>query len=295
MKHKWQLWLLMVPILMAVLLMVSLHLESAADPEMLSRAEDTSRRSVNWCFWFIGLQCIAYWLYCGLRCGWRIPGLKLWPLMGGVLLGRALVMHILLERGVTLHIPAKLYFAFHLVCLTAFLSMTALLVVMARYAYRKCPAGVKSLIVLGCLSESPVLFARADAAGRYLLLNPESVAVCSGGRGGNESISEAESIRNRILTLGVDGGRLLTEDRSRNTLQNLRNSAALLPDPAAAVAVVTDDYHQFRACFIARSVLKGKVYGIPVHTSRVTMPHYLVKEFFSFLLLLAKRAAGRRD
>lgn len=295
MKNKKQLWFLAIPVTMAILLTISIHFTNIADPEKLDLAQEISRWVVNLGFLLSGLFCLGYWFLVGKRFGWHIPGLKLWPCMGSLLLVRAAIMYRALIKDYPFVVGPELYFALHVITMTVFYSMAGLLIIMARYAWRQCPKGMDALIVLGCLSGSKVLYARADAAADYMQRNSNCVTVCSGGQGSNETISEAESIRERILTHGIDDGRLILENKSRNTLQNLAFSAQLLPDPGCSVAVVTDDYHQFRARFIARSVLKRPVYGIPVHTSRVTLIHYLVKEYFSFLLLLAKRVIGKHN
>lgn len=143
------------------------------------------------------------------------------------------------------------------------------------------------------MSDSPVLYARADAAADYLLAHGDCLVICTGGQGGNESVSEAESAARRLRSAGVETDRIRLEDRSRNTIQNLVNSVPLVPDCARRLALVTDDYHQFRARLLARHYLKKPVSGLPVHTSSMTLPHYVMKEFFSCLLLLLKRFTGR--
>ena len=49
-----------------------------------------------------------------------------------------------------------------------------------------------------------------------------------------------------LVNKGMDAGRLLLEDQSRNTIENIENARALIGD-GHRTAVVTSDYHLARA------------------------------------------------
>ena len=76
------------------------------------------------------------------------------------------------------------------------------------------------------------------------------MAVVSGGQGEGEDISEAEAMRRYLVDKGVADGRILMEDRSTSTLENLTFSKQIIEnsggDPAR-VAVVSSSYHLYRA------------------------------------------------
>ena len=92
----------------------------------------------------------------------------------------------------------------------------------------------------------------------YLEGRPDIPVVLSGGRGPGEDISEAEAMRRALWKDGGEGnGRYLLEERSTNTAQNFAYSKALLEEygldtGTATVAVVTNDFHCFRAHIIAQ-------------------------------------------
>ena len=293
-RHLWRiglplaLWLL---VGMGVLAWISF--KGAIELNTADRMVRISAENTNWWFFFWGLCCMAYFVTVGLKCGWHVPGLKLWPCLAAVLLTRGVLMHFTLRRGAALPVSPWLYFAIHTLGMLLFLGCAIIMLQVLRCSNRQCPAGVGCLVVLGCQSQSPVLYSRADAAADYLAANPASVAICTGGQGSNESVPEARSAADRILTHGIGEERLRLEQQSRNTIQNFMNSVPLLPDDGCAVAVVTDDYHQFRAQKLARRLLKRPVYGIPVHTSMITLPHYVFKEYASYLLMQVKRLIGR--
>ena len=81
------------------------------------------------------------------------------------------------------------------------------------------------------------------------------VFVPSGGKGADEVISEAESIRNYLLSKGVPEDKILMEDRSSNTEENMRNSAALVREASRQAepktAFATTNYHVFRSGILA--------------------------------------------
>lgn len=69
---------------------------------------------------------------------------------------------------------------------------------------------------------------RLLAAQRWLTNHPDSKAILSGGQGPGENISEAQCMYQWLTQYGIAGERLLLEDQSRSTQENLKYSAALL-------------------------------------------------------------------
>ena len=110
------------------------------------------------------------------------------------------------------------------------------------------------VIVLGAAvyGETPSISLRhrSDRAREHLKANPTAAAVLSGGQGKGEDISEAECMRRYLLSKGVKEGRLLLEDGSTSTLENLTYSKQTIEaaggDPRR-VAIVSSSYHLYRA------------------------------------------------
>lgn len=121
---------------------------------------------------------------------------------------------------------------------------------------------VTAVIVLGAgvngEEPSAALWSRIRAAEDYLETRPDIPVVLSGGQGPGEAISEAEAMRRALWSEdGAENSRLLLEEKSANTAQNFRFSKALLEEygldtETAVIAVVTNDFHCFRAHMIAR-------------------------------------------
>ncbi len=114
------------------------------------------------------------------------------------------------------------------------------------------------LVVLGAgvrgTTPTLSLIHRMTAAEEYLKQYSEAKAVLSGGKGPGEDISEAACMKSWLLERGIAEERLLTEDQSSSTAENLRNSARLIKEDGGTldrVAILSSPYHLYRAKMIA--------------------------------------------
>ena len=191
-------------------------------------------------------------------------------------------------------------------CMAMFLSVEAVVF----SAGRKTPAdNAEYVIVLGAQvrGEVPtlVLNARIKAAAEYLKEHPKAVAVASGGKGTGENISEAEAIRRGLTRLGISEERILTEDRSTSTAENLRFSAEVIQRyekekseaqeeiplcgtnastvrfVSKKVVLVTNDFHVFRAVKLAKNKGYTNVSGLGATEFFAVTIQYYVREFFA--------------
>ena len=111
---------------------------------------------------------------------------------------------------------------------------------------------------------SAALAARLDTAYDFLQAHPEATAILCGGQGSNEPCPEAEAMYDYLTARGMNADRLLLEDESNNTIQNIENARALIGD-GHRTAVVTSDYHLARArVLMVRGGLDAA--GIPAPT-----------------------------
>jgi uncharacterized SAM-binding protein YcdF (DUF218 family) len=126
---------------------------------------------------------------------------------------------------------------------------------------------------------------RINTAQAYLEAHPDAKCIASGGKGSNENLSEAEAIRNTLAEAGIDPARILPEDASRTTQENLENSLRTARENGlpARFAIVTDDYHEFRACSTARA-LGAEAYPVPAATPGIILSACWARE----VLALAK-------
>ena len=88
-----------------------------------------------------------------------------------------------------------------------------------------------------------------------------------------------------LVERGFPADRLLLEDQSRTTEENLVFSKAIIDDlrPGARVTVVTSDFHAFRAALLARRLgIRGQVTGARV--AGYYRPSALLREFAAVFL-----------
>jgi uncharacterized SAM-binding protein YcdF (DUF218 family) len=129
------------------------------------------------------------------------------------------------------------------------------------------------------LSVYQVLTARSAA---NPAANPadDPVLVVSGGKGADERVSEAQAMAGYLTGRGFPAARLILEDRSRTTEENLLFSKAIMDErrPGARWVIVTSSFHALRAAIIARRLgIDGQVTGAP--TPGYAWPGGVLREF----------------
>ncbi|WP_244898639.1 YdcF family protein [Sporosarcina koreensis] len=95
---------------------------------------------------------------------------------------------------------------------------------------------------------------RLEAAFDYAEKHPGVILVLSGGQGPDEGVSEGAAMRDYLVTRGLPEERLLVEDQSTSTYENLVNSKRLLPAGQSKVTLITSDYHVARAGILAKRI-----------------------------------------
>ena len=125
-------------------------------------------------------------------------------------------------------------------------------------------AGVRGSVPSMSLQE------RIDAACDYLNKHPDTVAVLSGGQGKGEDITEAACMYRELTSMGIDGSRLLLEEASTSTIENLMFSLDVIEAHTGTrplrIGIVSSEYHIFRATLFAKSLGLDPV-GIPGNVS----------------------------
>lgn len=155
--------------------------------------------------------------------------------------------------------------------------------------HEKGEAELDYIIVLGAQvresGPSAALKYRLDEAVEYLEDNPKTICIVSGGQGANEPYSEAEGMAQYLKEQGIDASRILLEDKSLNTEQNMEYSKALIKD-GASVGIITNDFHLFRAKQIARKYGLDNICGIAAKSTPVYLPNNMLREFLAEIKFL---------
>lgn len=192
------------------------------------------------------------------------------------------------------------------ILLAAIAVTTLILTLMIVQAALKKPAPDADVVVLGCevKGERPsrMLTGRMDTAIAYLQEHPRVYCVLSGGKGENEKISEAECMFRYMTARGIAPERLIKEDKSVSTRENLQFSLQKLREAGRAdasgsgsadasgggssaalqIAVVTNEFHACRARLIAKS-LGLDAGSVPAPSPWWLLPTFYVRELYGLL------------
>lgn len=204
---------------------------------------------------------------------------------GGAVLALFAVFHGKIFTLIKTSRAARTVFCVIVALAVVFIIISAVVSSLMIKAANDKPTDPAAIIVLGCRvhgeNPSPMLMQRISAACRYLEEYPEAVVVASGGKGEDELISEAECIKRQLEKRGISSERIIIEDNSTNTRENMAFSKALLEERGISgeIAIVSNEYHLRRAKTIA------KKQGLDVkccasRTVPIYLPPYWVREIF---------------
>ena len=173
--------------------------------------------------------------------------------------------------------------------------------------HAKASPGTDYIIILGAqLKEngpSRTLQKRLDCAVTYLQNNQETIAIVSGGKGSDEPDSEARGMRDYLVAAGIPEERIMLEDKSTNTKENMQFSAQLILQNMSdteniennvkndaegengettgmnvRVAIVTNNFHMYRALKIAKAQGFTHAEGLAAHSYAILLPNDMLRE-----------------
>lgn len=144
-----------------------------------------------------------------------------------------------------------------------------------------------AVIVLGAQVKkngpSTVLRYRLDAAIVYLNENPDAVCIVSGYQGKKEPYTEAKGMKDYLKKQGIPESRIIMDDKSENSSQNLEYSKKLLPKDNAKVVLVTSNTHMYRALRIAKKNGYENISGLSAHTPKLFLLNGMLYESLSIV------------
>ncbi len=162
-----------------------------------------------------------------------------------------------------------------------------LLNVMMLRAFANKPQKPNVIVVLGCQVRgdrpSKMLRLRLDAAKELLDEYPDVKCVVSGGKGDDENISEAECMKNYLVENGISADRIITEDKSTTTFENMKFTFEKLDELGISrdITIVTDGYHQYRASLIAKEQGAGEITSYNANTEFRHIASHWVREWLA--------------
>jgi uncharacterized SAM-binding protein YcdF (DUF218 family) len=148
----------------------------------------------------------------------------------------------------------------------------------------------------------PLLAGRIDRALRFAQKQQAKtgalpVLIMSGGQGSDEPRSEAAAMQEYAEMQGYAHERILLEDQSTNTLENMRFSKIIMDErmgePANcqlySCAFVSNGYHLLRAGIYAKKAGLKKALGLGAKTARYYRPNAVIREYIAFLAMHKKQ------
>ncbi|MCH5583408.1 YdcF family protein [Shimazuella sp. AN120528] len=125
---------------------------------------------------------------------------------------------------------------------------------------------------------SPALRERLNTALKLYRTGKIDYFILSGGLGDDEQQSEANAMRTYLLEHHVPIDKMILEDKSHNTKENLQNTKAILMGiPIHSLYLVTHDYHMYRALIYARQA-DLEVSPAPAHSTVLFGPYHKLRE-----------------
>ena len=122
---------------------------------------------------------------------------------------------------------------------------------------------------------------RLDAA---LVCEQGETIVVTGGQGWNETVPEALAMKRYLTEQGIPEERILMEDRSTNTNENLDNAKEMIEAHSGKnfsdlkVKIISSDYHCFRAKLIAKRHGYTRVTAYGAGTHPLLIPSFYIRE-----------------
>lgn len=213
---------------------------------------------------------------------------------GVVLLGLGLVMGS--SAALWLHPSKKKQTAIQILAVTASAGVVILMAAMGIITASgetnwKQAEKADYAIVLGAAVQdngtaSRIMRNRLAAAMEFMEKNPQAKVILSGGQGGDEPETEAKCMYDTLVSMGADPERLILEDQSHTTRENLMNSMEIIRQSGGTkheIALITSEFHQRRAAYIADS-LDIETCAVSAHTDRwFYRVNYTLREVFAFV------------
>lgn len=233
-------------------------------------------------FFSMGILCILYYLLIVLHTrNWKATFSRFWIILG--------VMQFVVGFGVdnmkkTMYLPIQIGCA--VLILFFFVVIVVILSAMIPDTFEELPmiiilgACVKGKTITGALQK------RLDKGLNYLLANENTKVIVSGGKGNGEEVTEAFAMKKYLEDKGISSERIIMEELSHSTEENLKYSLFYIKNANEKVGIVTNNFHIYRSIKLAKRIGYKNVVGIGAGVDPVLFLNYLVREFFAVVCLV---------
>lgn len=234
-------------------------------------------------FGILAILSIIYFIILIVTSGIGAAFAGFWLVTGGAFMGLSLFLQKLTKNNVVINKNICIALGIIFLIGTSFFGYVEGKII---YAANKRPKeGAEYLMVLGAgvngTVPSQTLKNRISAAAEYLKENPDTIVIASGGQGPGEEVTEAEVIKEYLLLSGINSDRILLEEKSTSTVENIKFSKEFIKDNNASIVLVTSDFHIMRATEIAKMQGLTNISGCPAKPGYFTKLNNYVREFFA--------------
>lgn len=236
----------------------------------------------------LGMLSILYYVILSFFSA-RISFSLFWIALGLVLIGLGLVVEF--EKRNIVHISKKIKTLF-LICVM--LGCISFIIIESFIIYYGCTKQMREsdyLLILGAglhgEKMSLTLSQRMDKSLEYLEMYPNTKVIVSGGQGPGENITEAEAMKRFLIRNEINENQIIKEETSTSTSENFKYSKEILNKidkrKELKVAVVTTNFHMFRAKFLGERVGFNNIYPVPSKLHILLAPNYYVREYLAVI------------
>lgn len=236
-------------------------------------------------FCSMGILCILYYLLIVLHThNWKATFARFWVIFGGV--------QFVIGFGVG-KMAEWMYLPFQIGFTVLFLIFCAVEIVILSAIIPSSFDELSTIIILGaCVKGKTITGAlqkRLDKGADYLLAHNDTKVIVSGGQGKGEDVTEAFAMKSYLVDKGIDTKRIIMEEKSRSTEENLKYSLSYIKNADEKVGIVTNNFHVYRSIKLAKRAGYKDVVGISAGSDPVLLLNYLVREFFAVVYLVLSR------
>nr|WP_300004787.1 YdcF family protein [Tissierella sp.] len=181
----------------------------------------------------------------------------------------------------------KILIALVLCFLISFIFIEGLIIKEAKKTYNE---KTDYLFILGAKlygeKPSPLLEERLKVGVKYLKTYQDVKVVVAGGKGHDELISEAESMKSYLLEEGIEEYRIILEDKSVNTFENIKFGLEKIRSfderEDIEIIIASSNFHLFRSKFIAKRA-GVKAYGLAAKVPPTSIVPSYLREYFAVI------------
>ncbi|MFL0253098.1 YdcF family protein [Clostridium neuense] len=247
------------------------------------------KRNLGIFYVILGVFNIIYFAACLITFGFIINFSSFFAFIGFILIVIG-ILKIKIKGSIFKGRSSNILNLFRLLIIIFLISFAAIESMLIYNSFEKSNRKTDFVVILGAAVRGKTmtlaLCQRMEKGLEYLNQYPDIKVVVSGGKGPGEDIPEAEAMKDFLLKHGINQSRIIVEDKSKNTMENLKNTKKelqkLYGQRDFKIALVTNNFHVFRAKMLAER-FGFKVYGIPAPVHPGIVLNSYVREYFAVI------------